>query len=484
MNSSSFLAFDIGAGSGRAILGTFDGCRIDLKEIHRFPNEMTQRKGHYHWDVNKLFAELKTGMRKCVHTHGIIPVSIGIDTWGVDFGLLDGSSQLLELPYAYRDSLTEEAMEQVFKMIRPKDLYSRTGIQFMRFNSLFQLWALKKQFPTLLLQADKLLFMPDLLSYMFTGTPYTEYTIASTSQMINPKTRNWFPDLMLRLGLPIHILEDIVDPGTQVGNVKSEILSELGIPPISVVAVGAHDTASAIAAIPAEGQNWAYISSGTWSLMGIETDQPVVTDDSFRHLFTNEGGVGKKIRLLKNITGLWLLQECKKVWDAEKPVTYEELISGCKKVTPFRSLIDPDDPSFMNPADMPGAIRSYCESKGQPVPETREEITRCIFESLALKYSITLDHLRQISPHPIEKIHMIGGGSLNTFLCQLTADATGLPVVAGPAEATALGNILVQVACHNGITSLEQLRGFAMNSVATVTYKPRNQKEWIRIKSL
>jgi len=483
MNNSSFLAFDIGAGSGRAILGTFDGCKIDLKEIHRFPNEMTLQKGHYHWDVNKLFSELKTGLRKCVHTFGVIPVSIGIDTWGVDFGLLDGSSNLLEMPFAYRDSLTEEAMEQVFKVIRPKDLYTRTGIQFMRFNSLFQLWALKKQFPTLLLQADKLLFMPDLLTYMFSGTPYTEYTIASTSQMLNPKTRNWFPDLMLRLGLPIHVLEDIVDPGTQVGNVKPEILSEMGIPSVSVVAVGAHDTASAIAAIPAEGRNWAYISSGTWSLMGIETDQPVVTEESFKYLFTNEGGVGKKIRLLKNITGLWLLQECKKLWDADQPVTYEELISGCKKVPAFRSMIDPDDPSFMNPSDMPGAIRDYCERTSQPVQESREEITRCIFESLALKYSTTLDQLKQISPHPIEKIHMIGGGSLNSFLCQLTADATGLPVVAGPAEATALGNILVQISCHTGISALDLLRGFSMNSVKTVSYKPRNQKEWIKIKN-
>lgn len=478
MTSTHFLAFDIGASSGRAILGAFDGCRITLTEVHRFPNEMVLRNGHYYWDVLRLFEELKTGLKKCIRDLGIIPVSIGIDTWGVDFGLLDGSDNLLELPFAYRDDLTESAMEEVFKMIRPKDLYAKTGIQFMRFNSLFQLWALKKKFPTLLLQADKLLFIPDLLSYMFTGTYFSEYTIASTSQMLNPKTRNWYPDLMLRLGIPVHILENIIEPGTQIGPIKPEILSDLGNPPVSVVAVGAHDTASAIAAIPAEGKNWAYISSGTWSLMGIEADQPILNEESFRFLFTNEGGVGKKIRVLKNITGLWLLQECKKIWDAENPVSYEELIKGCKKVKPFQSIVDPDDPAFMNPWDMPETIREYCRRTSQAVPSTNEEITRCIFESLALKYSIILEQLRKISPHPIEKIHMIGGGSLNSFLCQLTADATGLPVVAGPAEATALGNILSQIACHQGISSLDTLRGFSMNSVKTITYKPKKTGEW------
>ncbi|MFO7617696.1 MAG: FGGY family carbohydrate kinase, partial [Bacteroidales bacterium] len=254
-----FLAFDIGAGSGRAILGTFDGCRVELTEVHRFPNEMVREDGHFYWDISRLFSELKTGLKKCVTEHKVIPVSLGIDTWGVDFGLLDGNGELIGKPFAYRDSLTETAMDEVFRMIRPKDLYARTGIQFLRFNTLFQLWALKRHFPTRLLQADKLLFIPDLLSYLFTGNAYSEYTIASTSQMLNPKTRNWFPDLLLRLGLPVHILEDIVEPGTQVGQVDQAICSELGIPSLPVVAVGAHDTASAIAAIPAEGSNWAYI---------------------------------------------------------------------------------------------------------------------------------------------------------------------------------------------------------------------------------
>jgi rhamnulokinase len=472
MELNHFLAFDIGASSGRAILGAFDGCRVELSEIHRFPNEMVSENGHFYWDVKRLFSELKIGLKKCVRDHGAIPISLGIDTWGVDFGLLDGNGELIGKPFAYRDSLTETAMDEVFRMIRPKDLYTRTGIQFLRFNTLFQLWALKKQFPTRLLQADKLLFMPDLLSYLFTGNAFSEYTIASTSQMLNPKTRNWFPDLLLRLGLPVHILEDIVEPGTQVGQVEQSICSELGIPSLSVVAVGAHDTASAIAAIPADGRNWAYISSGTWSLMGIETDQPILTDGSFNYLFTNEGGVGRKVRYLKNITGLWLLQECKKIWDRERETDYAVLVEEAAQAGPFRSVIDPDDPIFMNPPDMPEAIRQYCLSHDQPVPRTQPEFTRCILESLARKYRITLDQLREVSPHPIEQIHMIGGGSLNRLLCQLTADATGLPVIAGPAEATALGNILVQIASHNGKPDLPTLRGIAMNSVSTTTYTP------------
>jgi rhamnulokinase len=481
MTNTQFLAFDIGAGSGRAIIGTLDGCKVTLQEIHRFPNEMVLREGHYYWDVNRLFNELMTGLRLCVNKHNVIPASIGIDTWGVDFGLLNGSNELIGIPFAYRDSLTEDAMEQVFKVIRPKELYSKTGIQFMRFNSLFQLWALKKKFPSILLQADKLLFMPDLLGFLFTGIVFSEYTVASTSQMLNPRTRNWYPDLLMRLGLPIHILDDIVEPGTEIGLLKPGILSELGIDTISLVAVGAHDTASAIAAIPAEGRNWAYISSGTWSLMGIETDQPILSEDSFKYLFTNEGGVGKKIRYLKNITGMWLLQECKKVWDKEKVQSYAELIGLSKKAKPFRSIVDPDDPMFMNPENMPLAIRENCLKNGQPAPETIGEYTRCIFESLALKYRIVLDQLKVVSPHPIEKIHMIGGGSLNSLLCQFTADATGLPVIAGPAEATALGNILVQIACNQGLEGLDTLRSYSLNSIETITYQPRNKAAWDKI---
>jgi rhamnulokinase len=481
MINTQYLAFDIGASSGRAILGTLDGCQVTLKEIHRFPNEMILREGHYYWDIERLFKELLTGLSLCIKKHNVIPVSIGIDTWGVDFGLLDGNSQLIGNPFAYRDSLTEEAMEQVFKVIRPKELYARTGIQFLRFNSLFQLWAMKKKFPTLLLQADKLLFIPDLLGYLFTGIIYSEYTIASTSQMLNPKTRNWYPDLLMRLGLPIHILDDIVEPGTQIGTLKPGILSETGVNQISLVAVGAHDTASAIAAIPAEGKNWAYISSGTWSLMGIETDAPILTDDSFKYLFTNEGGVGKKIRYLKNITGLWLLQECKKIWDKDKELSYSDLINDCRRAVPFRSIIDPDDPAFMNPSNMPEAIREYCIRTGQPVPETIPEFARCIFESLAMKYRIVMNQLKVVSPHPIEKIHMIGGGSLNPLLCELTASATGLPVIAGPAEATALGNILIQIGSHQGLDGLDTLRSYSMNSVTTITYMPENTAAWDEI---
>jgi len=478
MQTYHFLAFDLGASSGRAILGSLNNKRITLKEIHRFDNQMILRKDHYYWDIESLFSEIKTGLRKCIDQEEITPHCLGIDTWGVDFGLLDNNKQLSRNPFAYRDSLTDNAISEVMKEIPGESLYRKTGIQFMQFNSLFQLWSLKKKYPDHLLSADKVLFMPDLLSYFLSGVSYSEYTIASTSQMLNPETARWDMDLLHQLDLPTHLLEEIVEPGTVIGNLKPELQKELGIGPIPVAAVAAHDTASAIAAIPAKGKDWAYLSSGTWSLLGIELDKPCLTKEAYEAAFTNEGGVDSTIRFLKNITGLWLLSECKKIWDQEKNYSYAELTKLSESGTAFASLVDPDDPRFSNPDNMISSIQNYCTETNQSVPESVAEISRCIFESLALKYKSTLDKLLNVTGRTVNRIHLIGGGSKNQVLCQYTANATRLKVIAGPAEGTALGNILMQARSLGAIDSLTEMREIVSNNVETQTYLPEDQEEW------
>lgn len=473
-----FLAFDLGASSGRAILGSLANKKITLKEIHRFENQMILREDHYYWDIESLFSEIKFGLKKCIDQEGITPHCLGVDTWGVDFGLLDYTGQLSGNPFAYRDSLTDNAIDEVMEKIPGESLYQKTGIQFMQFNSLFQLWSLKKQYPDRLLSADKVLFMPDLLSFFLTGVSYSEYTIASTSQMLNPEKARWDMALLHQLGLPTHLLEDIVEPGTVIGNIKPELQAELGIGPIPVAAVAAHDTASAIAAIPAKGKDWAYLSSGTWSLLGIELDKPCLTMEAYEAAFTNEGGVDSTIRFLKNITGLWLLSECKKIWDQDKNYSYADLTRLSESAPAFASMVDPDDPQFSNPRNMISSIRNYCLETNQPVPETIPEISRCIFESLALKYKSTLDKLLKVTGRTVNRIHLIGGGSMNQVLCQYTANATGLEVIAGPAEGAALGNILMQARSLGIIDSLAEMREIVSNNVKTQTYLPEKQEKW------
>ncbi len=480
MPVTHLLAFDLGASSGRAILGSLANDRIVLKEIHRFENTMVYEEDHYHWDVMTLVSELKKGLWKCIEKEGITPQCIGIDTWGVDFGLLQTDGTLARKPFAYRDSITDTAMAEVFQRIPDEQLYAETGIQFMQFNSLFQLWALKKQYPDHLLSAGKILFMPDLLSYLLTGICYSEMTIASTSQMLDPKTRQWHMNLLQQLRLPTHLLEDLVEPGTIVGHILPEIQAEFGIGPVQVAAVAAHDTASAIAAVPACGSDWAYISSGTWSLMGVELDEPILTPDSFRFSFTNEGGIEGSTRFLKNITGMWLLQECKRIWDLDKAHDYASLAEMSKKAKGFRSLIDPDDPSFLNPENMIHSIQNYCEKTNQPKPETIPEITRCIFDSLALKYKYTLDQLLQITGKKINKMHLIGGGSQNQVLSQFTANALGMEVIAGPAEGTALGNLLLQAKAIGQVKNKEAIRSIVKRSVETKSYHPKQEAAWAK----
>ncbi|HLP16270.1 MAG TPA: rhamnulokinase family protein, partial [Bacteroidota bacterium] len=386
---------------------------------------------------------------------------------------------LLSMPVAYRDPYTDGIMDEIFRIIPRETLYARTGIQFMQLNSLFQLYALKKLSPELVSQASALLFMPDLINHMLTGIAVNEYTIASTSQLLDASGRHWDWETIDVLGFPEDIFQLIVHPSATIGTLRTSIADETGADPLTrVLTVTSHDTASAVAAVPSLSQNFAYISSGTWSLMGIEARQPVITTETLERNYTNEGGADNSYRVLKNITGMWLLEECRRVWNCTGPGSYDELIEAALEAEPFRTLIDPDDPAFSHPDDMPEAIRSAARRTHQPVPETAGAVTRAIFESLVLKYRYVLDELRIISPHPIDVLHVIGGGSRNALLCQWTADACALPVVAGPAEATAIGNIMMQARASGAFDTLGTMRRIILNSFIPETYAPRNTSHW------
>ncbi len=477
MTPHTFIAFDLGATSGRAIAGTLADDKITMEEISRFNNGIIAVGNHFHWNILGIYNILKNSLKTCAAEGKFRPESVGIDTWGVDFGLLAEDGSLLGEPYAYRDPHTNGMPEEYFKLVPREKVYELTGIQVMSFNSLFQLFAMKRNGSSLLAAAKDLLFLPDLLNYLFTGVKKAEFTIASTSQMLNPKTMTWAPELFSAFGAPLSLMQDVVLPGTIVGQLADNIVKETGIGKIPVIAVGAHDTASAIAAVPAEGENFAYISSGTWSLMGIETKKALIDKETAAMNFTNEGGVEGTFRFLKNITGMWLLEQCRKDWE-QKNYSYDRLVEMAKAEKPFLCFVDPDAPDFLNPESMVKAIRDYCSRTGQKTPETDAQVVRCIFESLAMKYRYTLELLHRVSPHPIEKIHVIGGGSKNAYLCQLTANAGGMPVIAGPAEGTAMGNLLVQAMALGYLKSLADIRRVVRNSVETETYLPQDTGEW------
>ncbi len=478
-DAAHFLAFDLGAGSGRAVLGALDGPKLTVHEVRRFPNNPFPLAGHIHWNVYALFDEMKAAMRDAAAAVGARPASIGVDTWGVDFGLLARDGSLLGLPFCYRDHRNAGAMEDYFKLVPRDALYEATGIQFMPFNTLFQIYAMVRERSPLLDAAEDLLFMPDLFNFLLTGRKAAEFTIASTSQCLDPRTKTWVSGLFQAMGLSKKVLQDLVEPGTVLGTVTEEVAAATGLRHVPVVATASHDTAAAVAAVPAEGRNWAYISSGTWSLVGVEERSPVISAASLAANFTNEGGLGGTVRFLKNVSGLWLVQGCRKAWSAEGPVTYEDLNRAAAEAPPFTALIDPDDPGFLNPPDMPEAIAAYCRQTGQRMPETRAALVRALLESLALKYRQVIDELRLVLGHPVERIHVIGGGSQNEVLCQLTADATGLPVVAGPAEATAVGNILVQAMAVGRLSSPAAIREIIRHSFDLRTYLPAgNAPAW------
>lgn len=472
------LAFDLGAESGRAVLGHFDGERLSLSEVHRFPNEPVRLPDGLHWDALRLFAELKRGLTLCAREH-VRPASIGVDTWGVDFALLDRGGALLGNPYHYRDGRSEGMMEEAFRRVRREEIFERTGIQFMQFNSLFQLLSMALARSPLLECAETFVTMPDLFNYWLSGRAVCEFTNATTTQCYDPRAGGWATSMLERLGIPTRFLPEVVPPGTVLGPLVSSVAEETGLVDVPVVAPACHDTASAVAAVPAEGEDWAYISSGTWSLVGVEVREPIITPESLAGNFTNEGGVAGTFRFLKNVAGLWLVQECRRVWAQQgEEHSYDELTRMAEAAAPFTAFIDPDNPSFLNPPDMPRAIAAYCMRSGQAAPEERGSVVRCGLESLALKCRWVLGLIEKMRGRPVRVVHIVGGGSRNRALCQFTADATGRPVVAGPAEATATGNILVQALALRHLSSLEEGRALVRRSFELSRYEPRDCAAW------
>lgn len=478
MKTTNFFAVDLGATSGRTILGITRSGSIELRELNRFPNKIIEANGHFYWDFLGLYQYILEGL-KIVADEGIEIKSIGIDTWGVDFVCFATNGEMLGNPYSYRDPHTVGAQEAFFNLIPRDEVYQSTGIQFMNFNSLFQLSAMKSHHSAILALTDKILFMPDALSYMLTGNMVTEYTIASTSQMIDAHTQRFDAKLLHALGLTENNFGKFVFPGEIVGTLSESVQKQTGLGAIPVVAVAGHDTGSAVAAVPAGDKNFAYLSSGTWSLMGIETEKPVITNESFKLNFTNEGGVEGTIRFLKNICGMWLLEKCRSEWGTSAAEnSYQQLIADAKMADGFISFINPDDADFANPDSMVKAIQHYCEKTGQVIPRTKAEITRCVFESLAMRYKEILGHLQTFASFPIEKLHVIGGGSKNAMLNQFTANALGIPVVAGPMEATAIGNVMIQAKTFGLYANIQDMRNSINESVELIDFMPENTEEW------
>lgn len=475
MTQTHFFAVDLGATSGRTILGTLSEGSLELRELTRFANPIIETGGHFYWDIYALYNEIIGGL-KVVAREGVEIASIGIDTWGVDFVFVGKDGGLLRNPYCYRDPHTVGMMDDYFRHVGKERVYDLTGIQFMNFNSLFQLYTLHKAKDSALEAAEKILFMPDALSYMLTGEMVTEYTIASTSQMLNPRTKQMEQELLDVCGVQTSQFGRFVFPGTQIGVLSDEVQRQTGLGAIPVIAVAGHDTASAVAAVPAKDERFAYLSSGTWSLMGVEVKDAIINAESFDKNFTNEGGVEGTTRFLKNICGMWLLERCRKEW-AEN-YSYNELIDAALAVPAFRSLINPDAPCFANPTSMIDAIKGYCRDTGQLVPESFGEITRCIFESLALRYRQVFGYLQQMAAFPIEVLHVIGGGSRNNLLNQFTCNAVGVPVVAGPSECTAIGNIMLQAKAAGVVEDIAAMRRLIADSVETVIFVPEEDAVW------
>jgi len=468
---TSFLALDLGAESGRAMLGRFDGERMSLEEVHRFPNMPVKLVDGMHWDVLRIFAEVKEGLGKAVEEAGRIE-SLGVDSWGVDFGLLDQDGALVSNPYHYRDPRTEGTEERAFGRMPKKEIYDTTGIQFMPINTLNQLLAFEDS--PLLEAAETLLMTPDLIGYWLTGEKTWESTIASTTQLLDARSGDWAWGLLERMGIPGRLFGGIEVPGTELGPLLPNIAGETGAEGTSVTSVASHDTASAVATVPTDDEDFAYISSGTWSLVGMELLAPVITADGMRANFTNEAGFGGTTRFLKNVMGLWILQECRKTWAREgHDYSYEELARRAERTPALGPVVDPDHPVFMSPGNMPSRIRRFCEATGQESPGEPGEVARCVLESLALKYRWVLEKAAEITGRDVRVVHVVGGGVRNELLCSLTADATGLPVRAGPVEATALGNLLVQAYARGYVGSLEEMRAAVRRSVEVRDYEPR-----------
>lgn len=473
MEKTYHLAIDLGATSGRTILATFDGKKVDMNEISRYNYPMMPLGDHQYWNLPLIYEHILDSMKKCKELlpDGVSLKSIGIDSWGCDVAYFYKDGSIAGLPYCYRDPHTVGAVEKFCERVDKKDIYLKTGIQFMDFNTLFQLDTIRRNNPEVLDSADKILFIPDALSYMLTGKAVTERTVASTSQILNPNTKELDDALLDEVGLSRSKFGPIVEPGTKIGTLLPRLAELTGLGEVPVVAVAGHDTASAVAGVPTPDRDYAYLSCGTWSLLGIENEGPIITPLSMEYNFTNEGGVDDTIRVLKNICGLWLFERCRAEFkDAPKDIS--ELAALYLK-SDCESIINPDDPSFANPESMTKAITAYCEKTGQRKPETPADYIRIVYRSLAKRYGEITRWLREISPVQIKRLHVIGGGSRNQYLMQLTADELGIPVVAGPAECTALGNVLMQLRACKSLKLLHEMREVAVNSTETITYNPK-----------
>lgn len=472
-----YAAIDLGAESGRTMLARFDGDRLALEEVHRFPNGPVRAGQGLYWDILRLWEEVKAGIARCAvqaGSHGI--VALGVDTWGVDFALLDRDGELLGLPHHYRDPRTQGMMDEAFRRVPREEVFAATGIQFMPINTLYQLLSLVVRRSPLLHAATTFLTIPDLLNFWLTGRRVSEFTNATTTQLYDPRAGNWAWSLMERLGIPTRIFPEVVPPGTVVGSLVADAAEETGAGRCQVIAPACHDTGSAVAAVPVAASSvgsYAYISSGTWSLVGTEVRQPVITPQSLALNFTNEGGVGGTFRLLKNVMGLWLVQECRRAWARQgSDYTYDQLIELAALAAPLQAFVDPDHPDLLAPGEMPARLRARCRATGQPEPQEPGAVVRCVLESLALKYRLVLEQLDLLLGRRVEPVHVVGGGARNRLLCRFTADATGRMVLAGPTEATALGNVLVQAMARGRLASLTEGRELVRRSFAIEVYAP------------
>lgn len=472
MAERKMLAIDLGASSGRGIVGAFDGERLTLRENHRFSNDPVNLCGRLYWDILRIFHEIKLSVQKTV-LDGDAVSSIGIDTWGVDYGLLDRGGRLLSNPVHYRDTRTEGAQELVSRTVPAEELYRVAGIQTLNFNTVYQLAVEREEAPEKLAQAERMLNIPDLLNYFLTGRMANEYTILSTGALLDAKKRDYAWELLDRLGIPRRLFGDVTAPGTDLGTLLPQVQGETGKTDAHVLTVASHDTASAVIAVPSEEKDFLYISSGTWSLMGTELSDPLINAESRAANFTNEGGACGTVRFLKNIMGLWIIQESRRQWRREgKDYSFAQMEAWAKESTPFRSLIDVDDSDFATPGDMPEKIRAYCKRTAQPVPESVGEVVRCIYESLALKYRSVAERVMELMGRRARVIHVVGGGTKDRFLSQLTADACGIPVCAGPEEATAIGNLMMQLMAAGEVSDLGQARRVVAASFETKQYLP------------
>lgn len=476
---TAYLAFDLGAESGRAVLGWLDDDQLRLHEVHRFTNGPVRVGDSLHWDVLRLWDETQRGLGLAAVKAGERLAGLGVDTWGVDFGLLADDDSLLGNPYHYRDARTDGMLEAACAIVPREEIYRQTGIQFMQLNTLYQLLAMARADSPALASARRLLMMPDLFNFWLSGVKANEFTDATTTQCLDPRAGAWATELLERLDIPTALFGDIVPPGTILGSLRPSVAADAHCAPVKVIATASHDTASAVAAVPAMTDDYVYISSGTWSLMGIESPRPVISDASRRANLTNEGGVNGTIRLLKNIMGMWLVQECRRAWAADgRSYSYDELTTLAEATAAFGPLIDPSDARYLAPGDMPIRIQAACAESGQPVPDTPGALVRCVLESLALEYRRVIDLIEATVGRHLTVIHIVGGGSRNRLLNQLTANATGRPVVAGPVEATATGNILVQAIATGRLASLREGRDLLRRVVETTSYEPRDAAQW------